>query len=161
MQNRGLKYFNYDVVFQEVPDEVTLAFNVTNCPYMCDECHSPYLRNNVGNYLCNDMGGVLARYKDMITCVCFMGGDQDKESLIYLLGIVRQTYKLKTCLYTGTNDIDDLDNVIQYLDYIKIGAYRKELGGLNSQKTNQRFYKISGKTLSDLTYSFQNKNEVI
>ena len=27
-----LKYANYDIVFQEVPDEVTLAINISNCP---------------------------------------------------------------------------------------------------------------------------------
>ena len=37
-----LKYANFDIVFQEVPDEVTLAINISNCPNQCVGCHSKY-----------------------------------------------------------------------------------------------------------------------
>ena len=46
-----LKYANFDVVFQEVPDEVTLAINITNCPNQCPGCHSKnidYLTRIIG-----------------------------------------------------------------------------------------------------------------
>ena len=46
-----LKYYNYDIVFQEIPDEVTLAVNLTNCPHRCIGCHSPHLRHNIGEPL--------------------------------------------------------------------------------------------------------------
>lgn len=36
-----LKYSNYEVTFAEVPDEISLTLNLTNCPYMCENCHSP------------------------------------------------------------------------------------------------------------------------
>ena len=36
-----LKYAGYDIVFQEIPDEVTLAISLTNCPNRCPGCHSP------------------------------------------------------------------------------------------------------------------------
>ena len=38
-----LKYVDTKVVFAEVPDEVTLAINISNCPCHCDGCHSEYL----------------------------------------------------------------------------------------------------------------------
>ena len=38
-----LKYVNTDIVFQEIPDEVTLAVNISNCPCRCPGCHSQYL----------------------------------------------------------------------------------------------------------------------
>lgn len=38
-----LKYVNTDIVFQEFPDEVTLAINLSNCPCHCPGCHSSYL----------------------------------------------------------------------------------------------------------------------
>ena len=41
-----LKYYNYDIVFQEYPDEVTLAINLTMCPNRCVGCHSAYLRGH-------------------------------------------------------------------------------------------------------------------
>ena len=46
-----IKYYNTEVVFEEIPDEVTLAFNITNCQHNCPGCHSPYLRENIGNEL--------------------------------------------------------------------------------------------------------------
>ena len=46
-----LKYADYDVVFQELPNEVTLAINISNCPNRCVGCHSAYLMDDVGNPL--------------------------------------------------------------------------------------------------------------
>ena len=43
-----LKYVNTDVVFQEIPDEVTLAINISNCPCHCPGCHSRYLWEDIG-----------------------------------------------------------------------------------------------------------------
>ena len=43
-----LKYVNTDIVFQEIPDEVTLAVNISNCPCRCPGCHSEYLWEDVG-----------------------------------------------------------------------------------------------------------------
>ena len=46
-----LKYANADVVFQEFPDEVTLAINLTGCPNGCPGCHSAYLQRDAGQPL--------------------------------------------------------------------------------------------------------------
>ena len=46
-----LKYANFDIVFQEVPDEVTLAINISNCPNQCVGCHSKYLWEDLGEVL--------------------------------------------------------------------------------------------------------------
>ena len=46
-----LKYVNTGVVFQEIPDEVTLAVNIANCPCHCPGCHSKYLWENIGKPL--------------------------------------------------------------------------------------------------------------
>ena len=43
-----LKYVNTGIVFQEVPDEVTLAVNISNCPCRCPGCHSSYLWDDTG-----------------------------------------------------------------------------------------------------------------
>ena len=54
-----LKYTDYDIVFQEIPDEVTLAINLSNCPNRCKGCHSPYLQQNVGEALTEENLSVL------------------------------------------------------------------------------------------------------
>ena len=46
-----LKYVNTEVVFQEVPDEISLAINISGCPIHCPDCHSKFLWENVGTIL--------------------------------------------------------------------------------------------------------------
>ena len=46
-----LKYAGYDIVFQEIPDEVTLALNLSGCPNGCPGCHSPHLQRDEGKAL--------------------------------------------------------------------------------------------------------------
>lgn len=43
-----LTYVNHDIVFQEFPDEVTLAINLSRCPPRCPGCHRPYLKQDAG-----------------------------------------------------------------------------------------------------------------
>ena len=49
-----LKYVNHDIVFQEFPDEVTLAVNLSRCPCACPGCHSTYLWGDNGEELTED-----------------------------------------------------------------------------------------------------------
>lgn len=139
--SKPLKYLGYTIVFQEVPNEVTLAINISGCQYHCKECHSQYLWEYNGNYIFDDIDNLLDKYDNLITCVCFMGGDQNQEELVELLKKIK-VKKLKTALYTGCDNMNLLDfEMINNLNYIKIGHYDCELGGLSNRTTNQRFYK--------------------
>ena len=67
-----LKYVNTGVVFQEIPDEVTLAINISNCPCHCPGCHSHYLWDDIGMPLDTDaIDAFIERYGDDITCLSF------------------------------------------------------------------------------------------
>ena len=46
-----MKYADSKVVFSEVPDEITLAISISNCPGTCKGCHSPWLREDIGEPL--------------------------------------------------------------------------------------------------------------
>lgn len=46
-----IKYYNTDIVFQEIPGEVTLAINLTRCPFKCKGCHSTHLQQDIGEEL--------------------------------------------------------------------------------------------------------------
>ncbi len=73
-----LRYTDYDIVFQEIPDEVTLAINISNCPNRCKGCHSAYLMEDVGDLLTEEsLSALLQKYGSAATCVCFMGGDAE------------------------------------------------------------------------------------
>lgn len=140
---RKLKYSGYTIVMQEVPNEISLAINISGCHYKCEGCHSMYLWDYVGNYLIDDMDNLLSKYDDLISCVCFMGGDQNQDELLCCLRKVKER-KLKTCLYTGNDDIESIsEEIIKNLDYIKIGRYVEELGGLNCETTNQKMFDLN------------------
>lgn len=151
-----LRYSHYDIVMQEVPNETTLAIDITGCPYKCPGCHSPFLWKYFGEVLNDNLENLILKYKDYITCVCFMGGDQNIEDLISACRTVK-SYGLKTCVYSGSNNKYKFDSMLELLDYLKIGPYMQYYGGLDQITTNQRFYKIKDKELLDITYKFQEK----
>lgn len=148
---RSLKYLGHSIVFQEVPTEISLAINISGCPYKCKGCHSSYLWEYKGRYISQDIESLINEHNG-ITCVCFMGGDQNPQELNNLIDYVHSR-KLKVCLYTGSNSIP---KDIFHLDYLKIGRYSEELGGLDKSTTNQRFYKRANDDYYiDITSAFQ------
>ena len=154
-----LKYLGYSIVFQEVPDEVTLAINISGCPHKCEGCHSKYLWEYEGNYISDDLDGLIEKYKGLITCVCFMGGDADPEWIATLAFRVRRDFPdLKIGWYSGRQHLPD-NFPIQHFDYIKVGPYIPKLGGLDSETTNQIMYKIEDGELIDITYRFKHDSK--
>lgn len=152
-----LRYQGYAIVLEEVPDEITLAFNISGCPHHCDGCHSQHLWEYKGNLLNDDLEPIIEQYKDYISCVCFMGGDQNIEELEKSCLLVKKKFHLKTCIYSGKDTIDIFQNIIysNILDYLKIGKYIEEKGGLNQITTNQKMYKIEVNRIWDITAKFQ------
>jgi anaerobic ribonucleoside-triphosphate reductase activating protein len=157
-----LKYANYDIVFQEVPDEVTLAINITNCPNACPGCHSKYLWEDVGEILdLKELNRLVEQYKSGITCVCFMGGDAEPKEVAELAWQLKSTHAgLKMAWYSGKNDLPQ--NVsTDHFDYIKLGRYVAELGALDSATTNQRMMKrLSDGRVKDITQWFRENKKV-
>ena len=154
---------SYDIVFQEVPGEVTLALNLSGCPNLCPGCHSPHLREQTGEPLDDELlDGLLTRYGGSVTCVAFMGGDGEPAEVNRLAARVRSyitsaepvsevqtTSKSadntpkKVAWYSGRGELSpevSLDN----LDFVKLGPYDPERGGLDSTGTNQRFWRVEG-----------------
>jgi anaerobic ribonucleoside-triphosphate reductase activating protein len=154
-----LRFVNYSVVFQEVPDEVTLAINISGCPNKCKGCHSPYLMENTGDILSHEvLASLLNRYKNAITCVCFMGGDSEPKAIEELSFFIRRLTdnRMKTAWYSGKRSLPQ-DCSLGYFDYIKLGPYVEELGGLDSPFTNQHFYRIEDGRMIDNTKRFTKK----
>lgn len=159
-----LKYVNTMVTFSEVPDEISLCIEISNCPCHCKNCHSPYLAEDIGEPLiykdthnnrtvinCNPLSELIEANKG-ITCVCLMGGDSNPE-YINILGKTIKCHKLKSAWYSGRQELSK-DINLEFFDFIKLGPYKKELGPLNSRTTNQRFYKISDGELINITSKF-------
>ena len=146
---KPLKYISYAIVFQEVPNETTLVFNISGCPYHCEGCHSQYLWEYEGdNLLPINMINVINKYKDYITCICFMGGDQNIEELTEALKICK-SLGYKTCVYSGSSNMSIFEKTLHYLDWLKLGKYNKNFSsdnhiefGVKLATTNQHLYKI-------------------
>ena len=151
-----LKYVDTKIVFQEVPDEVTLAINISNCPCHCKGCHSPYLAEDIGTPLnWNALLYDLIPNNKGITCICFLGGDAEPIRINILGKYIKENFPhLKVAWYSGRQYIPD-EILVSYFDYIKIGPYIPELGGLDSENTNQIMYKIEDDKLIDITYRFR------
>jgi len=151
-----LKYVNSGIVFQEVPDEVTLAINISNCPCRCPGCHSHYLWEDIGLPLDADaIDAFVAQYGADITCIAFMGGDADPKGVNQLAQYIREEHpQFHVAWYSGRIRIPAAVNVSDF-DYIKIGPYIRHLGPLKEHTTNQRMYKVlDGGALDDITYRF-------
>jgi len=133
-----MKFTEYEVVLREIPDEITLAINISNCPFHCEGCHSPHLWEDVGMKLTAPLLYQMIKRNNGITCVSFMGGPF-KEVSVWSDWIHKVFPDLKTAWYTGDSTLPIFENS---LDYIKVGKYIKDLGPLNSPTTNQRLYKI-------------------
>jgi len=137
-----IRFLNTALTFQEVPDEVSLCVNVTNCPHRCPGCHSPELREDAGRDLELSLPVLLQKFGSDMTCVCLMGEGNDIDALVRCLSVIR-AHGFKTCLYTGCDKPSDVLQAIPYLDYLKLGRWDHELGGLDRSTTNQRMYRLT------------------
>jgi anaerobic ribonucleoside-triphosphate reductase activating protein len=138
------------IVFQEVPNEISLCFSISGCKVGCKGCHSTELwQENYGTALTNkNFIQWLTKYKNLITCVVFFGGEWQEKALIEKL-IIAKNFNLKTCLYSGRDHINI--NISQHLTFLKTGAWQAELGGLDSITSNQVFRDMTtGKKLNHL-----------
>lgn len=164
-----LKYVDTMVTFSEVPDEITLCINISNCPCKCEGCHSSYLAEDIGKPLNWGNLNTLIHINTGITCVSFMGGDSNPREVSDLAYHV-QKMGLLTCWYSGRQELSrDID--LKNFNFIKLGPYIEEKGPLTSPTTNQKFYEVVMTreidehddpvyALDDITYKFwKNDNE--
>jgi len=152
-----LKYFSTSVVFSEIPDEITLGIELSKCPIHCPDCHSKHLWEDIGIELTiEELDKILNT--PAITCVCFLGGDNDSELLLDYINYIKSKYNLKTAWYSGK--VFPITDKYNNLDYIKQGPFIKELGPLNSKTTNQKMFKKYNGIWKDITNKFWKKEDV-
>ena len=161
-----LKYLFCKEIFTEVPDEITLGISISGCQIRCAGCHSRELWEDKGEILDLESLKTLLKQHQGISCLCLLGGEHDIDTLTSLFMYAHQ--KVKTAWYCGLDRLPkDKIGIIDYLDFIKLGHYDMELGGLDSPKTNQRLYKFTpygfdydielGAGWRDITFKFQKK----
>lgn len=149
-----MKYYNTEITFREIPDEVTLCINISNCPVHCPGCHSKWLWADTGTPLNASTIDSLIAENPGITCIALMGGDGERGLVIDLCKYIKDRYGLKVGWYSGMDFQWDDDF---HVDYYKCGPYIDEYGGLDSPSTNQRFYMWSGCEWKNCNHLFQHK----
>lgn len=151
-----IKYIDTLVGFREIPNEITLCINISNCPNNCPGCHSSWLLKDEGTPLTYVELRSLINKNKGITCVCFMGGDKEPWEIQRLAKLVKEDFDIKIAWYSGKDEIwKGID--LLYFDYVKIGSYKKEFGPLNSPTTNQVLYKIFHTEVSTVIMDITNK----
>ena len=153
-----LKYTDTKVVFAEVPDEITLAINISGCPCNCENCHSPYLAKDIGERLDFDSLNKIINDNIGVTCISFMGGDANPNDVNSLAEFIRAKYpELKIAWYSGRQELNK-DINLENFDYVKLGPYIKDKGPINCKTTNQVLLEIEvvqGKVFTkDITAKF-------
>ena len=162
-----LKYVDTKVTFAEVPNEISLCINISNCPCKCLNCHSSYLAEDIGTPLTSQELQAFIKKNEGITCICFMGGDSNPTDVEALAQFIKIYYPLKVAWYSGRQELSK-DINLEWFDFVKLGPYIEELGPLNSKTTNQRFYIVEKLycgndnykyDLKDITYKFWKDND--
>ena len=125
------------VVMEEIPDRVSLAVDISNCRGNCVGCHSPFLKQDVGEELTAEIIDRLVADNFGVNCFLFLGEGQDPLAILSLAAHVREL-GLDVALYSGREEVED--EFWEAFDYLKLGPYRPECGPLNKRTTNQRLY---------------------
>lgn len=137
-----------NVVFEEIPERVSLAISITNCQNSCPGCHSSFLSQNIGDELTKGVIDTLMKKYNGVNCFLFMGEGNDVDKLLELNEYVKRKYDIETGVYSGRDKVED--GYFDAFDFVKVGSYMKDLGPLNKETTNQRLYYHG----NDITYKF-------
>lgn len=140
------------VVFEEIPDKVSLAVEISNCLGVCEGCHSPFLRKDIGQQLTEECVKSLIDNNFGVDCFLFLGEGNDPAALLSLARYIKRNFSISLALYSGREEVEQ--ELWSLFDYIKTGAYIPHLGPLSSPTTNQRLYRISAGERVDITEKF-------
>ena len=135
------------ITLTEIPNQVSMFFEIGNCSTHCEGCHSQELWDTNP---CKDMVSpeeILQRiglYSGYITAVLFMGGQRnhiDFEQFVEQV-IGPSSKVMPVGIYMGDWEKNDLLLAFRYCRWIKLGKYERDLGGLDKKETNQRFIEV-------------------
>lgn len=128
-----------DIVLEEIPGRVTLAIEISNCQGSCIGCHSPFLKQDLGEELTPEIVDRLIADNFGVDCVLLLGEGRDREALLRIAAHLRQRHpRIERAVYSGRVSVEP--ELYEAFDYVKVGPYIAEYGPLNERTTNQRLY---------------------
>ena len=144
-----LPVVNKGITFTEIPDHITVFFEIGGCKMKCKGCHSPYLHTPIHKDLFTPIEEMKAYAESLkakgANAIVLMGGTYNCGVPIEkLVGAIKA---LSTILPVGIFSglpcgafAHMVLKDIEELQWLKIGDYKEALGGLDSPNTNQKFY---------------------
>lgn len=128
-----------DIVMEEIPGKVTLALEISNCRGNCIGCHSPFLKEDIGEELTPAVLDKLIDDNFGVNCVLLLGEGRDPKAVRFIASYLRDSHPgLERAIYSGRSEVED--ELFELFDYVKVGPYIPERGPLNNRNTNQRLY---------------------
>lgn len=137
----------------EVPDEISLGLIILGCPLHCPECHSSWTWSKKQPQLEINQTNLAQVLSPFHSCILFFGGEWEADFSLALESVLTW-FNLPLALYTGLTTEQTLAQPwIELLTYVKTGPYIKACGGLRSEQTNQRMFKLSaGKIIREYKF---------
>lgn len=155
-----LRYLTYQVLPNEIPNELSLGISVLGCPIHCKGCHSPEVwdvnSRGMGKELTKESLHALICAQNGVSCVLFMGGDWNPYDLDRAILWASTGLEMPCALYSGQEFYDLKKSVdLRWIKYLKWGPYVESLGGLQSRTTNQQIWRLeNGIPVENLNHYF-------
>lgn len=153
-----LYYIEVGLSHREVPEECSICIYISGCKNSCAHCHySDLQRIDYGEPLSEHYNSIIDLYLRKASCVCFLGegaGTYEEQNEFTDYVEYAHARGLKVCLYSG-RDVG-IESWMYQFDYLKLGSYKVDLGGLDSATTNQRLYRKDSDRFIDITSVFWN-----
>ena len=132
--------FIYDrqVTFSEVPDYISYTFFVAGCPMKCKGCSWEGKFSSKTEMNLSEYKSILKSQVGFCDAVCFLGGEWEEDIVEYLK--IAKEMGFKTCLYTGKDKLEK--EIMEQLNFVKLGSYQEKKGGLMKETTNQKFINL-------------------
>ena len=140
----------------EVPEHNSICIYISGCCNHCKNCHYPILqKSNYGDKLLENFKKIVQLYVNQATCVCFLGEGKNtiyEHQEFYKMVEISKKLNLKTCLYCGRDT--NVEGWMSIFDFVKLGSYQENCGGLNNKSTNQKLLEKVKNEYIDITYKF-------
>ena len=138
-----MKINTISIGFSEVPNNISVLLYAQGCHHRCKGCHNSELWTFDGGFFYDDdaIREKLATYSKVCGWVCWLGGDATYQpERLREVNKICKDMGFKVSLYTGHKLSDLTPVMLEDVDMVVDGKWDSDLGGVESDTTNQKTY---------------------